>query len=175
MAKSTGPATWAAPVRVPIAPVSATGDYFTPGLGVDATTSGASARIGLSYYYYPNASCTASTCRLDAGFISSVNGGTSWSAAATLAGPMQLSWLPSTSQGRMFGDYIATTVLAGGNAYPVLPVAKAPTGSTFHQAMYVPAGGLAVTGGTHRAVAGPVYATGPAHRPAQVPAPPTAR
>jgi hypothetical protein len=174
MAKSTGPATWAAPVRVPIAPVSTAGDYFIPGLGVDAATSGTGARIGLSYYYYPNASCTAPTCRLDAGFISSVNGGTTWSAAARLAGPMRLSWLPNTSQGRMFGDYISTTVLAGGNAYPILPVAKAPTGSTFHQAMYVPTGGLAVTGGTRRATTGPVFATAPAHRPARVPAPPTA-
>jgi hypothetical protein len=175
MAKSTSETTWAAPVRVPIAPVSTTGDYFVPGLAVDASTSGASARIGLSYYYYPNASCTASTCRLDAGFISSLNGGASWSAAAKLAGPMRLSWLPNTSQGRMFGDYISTTVLAGGNAYPILPVAKAPTGSTFHQAMYVPTGGLAITGGTHRATTGPVFATAAAHRPAPVPAPPTAR
>jgi hypothetical protein len=174
MAKSTSETTWAAPVRVPIASVSTTGDYFTPGLGVDASTSGASARIGLTYYYFPNASCTASTCRLDAGFISSVNGGTSWSAAAQLAGPMKLSWLPNTSEGRMFGDYISTAVLAGGNAYPVLPVAKVPAGSTFHQAMYVPTGGLAITGGSHRATTGPVFATGPAHRPARAGAPPTA-
>jgi hypothetical protein len=174
VAKSTSETAWAAPVRVPIAPVSGAGDYFVPGLGVDGSTSGATARIGLSYYYYPNSSCTASTCRLDAGFISSVNGGTSWSAAAQLAGPMKLSWLPNTAEGRMFGDYISTAVLAGGNAYPVLPVAKARAGSTFHQAMYVPTGGLAITGGTHRATAGPVFATGPAHRPARAAAPPTA-
>jgi len=31
----------------------------------------------------------------------------------------------------MFGDYISTSVLAGGNAYAVIPVASAPTGSTF--------------------------------------------
>lgn len=29
----------------------------------------------------------------------------------------------------------------------MIPVAKAPTGTAFHQAMYVPAGGLPVTGG----------------------------
>jgi len=51
----------------------------------------------------------------------------------------------------MFGDYISTSVLAGGNAYPVLPIASAPSGSTFNQAMYVPAGGLAVTGGSNTA------------------------
>jgi hypothetical protein len=156
IATSTSETTWAAPVRVPIDPTSSTVDHFVPGIGVDRSTSGATARIGLTYYYYPNTSCTASTCQLDAGFISSVNGGTSWSAFTQLAGPMSLSWIPNTSQGRMFGDYISTSVLAGGNAYPVLPVAAAPTGSTFNLAMYVPTGGLPITGGSNtvgRAVA----------------------
>ena len=148
MARSTSETTWAAPTQVPIDPVTSTADHFTPGLAVDPSTSGAHARVALTYYYYPDASCTAATCRLDAGFISSVNGGATWSAPAKLAGPMKLSWLPNTSKGRMFGDYIATAILPGGNAYPILPVARAPAGSAFHQAMYVPTGGLPVTGGT---------------------------
>jgi hypothetical protein len=148
MAKSTSETTWAAPTRVPIDAVTSTVDHFTPGLAVDTATSGGSAKIGLTYYYYPTASCTASTCQLDVGFVSSVNGGTSWSAPTQLAGPMTLSWLPNTSQGRMFGDYISTSIVAGGSAYPVMPVANAPTGSTFDLAMYIPAGGLAVTGGS---------------------------
>jgi hypothetical protein len=53
----------------------------------------------------------------------------------------------------MFGDYISTSVVSGGNAYPVLPIASAPTGSTFNQAMFVPTGGLAVTGGSNTAAA----------------------
>jgi hypothetical protein len=53
---------------------------------------------------HPTSNCTASTCRLDVGFISSTNGGTSWSAATQVAGPMNLSWLPNISQGRMFGE-----------------------------------------------------------------------
>jgi hypothetical protein len=166
MAKSTGAGTWSAPVRVPIDPVTSTVDHFVPGLAVDPSTSGATARIGLSYYYYPDASCTAATCKLDAGFISSVNGGTNWGAPARLAGPMSLSWLPNTSQGRMFGDYIATTIVPGGNAYPVLPIAHALSGSAFRQAMYVPAGGLAVTGGSRAASAAhghPVAQPAPAH------------
>jgi hypothetical protein len=59
---------------------------------------------------------------------------------------MKTSWLPNTDQGRMFGDYIATTVLAGGNAVTVIPVAAAPSGSTFAMAMYEPAGGLPISG-----------------------------
>ena len=147
IAKSTSETTWAAPVRVPIDPVSSPADHFLPGLAVDPSTSGGTARVGLTYYYYPKTSCTAATCQLDASFISSVNGGATWGKATQLAGPMSLSWLPDTSLGRMVGDYIGTAIPAGGSAYPVIPVATAPTGTTFHMAMFAPAGGLPVTGG----------------------------
>ena len=120
---------------------------------MDSSTSGASARIGLTYYYYPNASCTTATCKLDAGFVSSVNGGATWSAPTQIAGPMSLSWLPNTSEGIMFGDYIATAIVAGGNAYPVIPVAHAPGGSVLHMPMDAPTGGLPVTGGSRAASA----------------------
>jgi hypothetical protein len=173
MAKSTSETMWATPVRVPIGTTASKADDFVPGLAVDPGTSGASARIGLSYYYYPNASCSASTCQLDAGFISSVNGGASWSAATQLAGPMKLSWLPDTSEGIMFGDYISTAVVAGGNAYPVFPVSHAPTGSTLHQAMDAPVGGIAITGGSRTTAAHPATTTAPPYRPATTP--PTAR
>jgi hypothetical protein len=153
LAKSTSETTWGAPVRVPADAVSSTVDHFIPGIGVDHSTSGSGARIGLTYYFYPAASCTSSTCQLDVGFISSVNGGASWSTATQLAGPMSLSWLPNTSQGRMFGDYISTSVVSGGNAYPILSIASAPTGATFNQAMFVPSGGLAVIGGSRTATA----------------------
>ncbi|WP_203923041.1 hypothetical protein [Rugosimonospora africana] len=52
----------------------------------------------------------------------------------------------------MFGDYISTSVRPGANAYPIIPVGTAPTGSTFNLAMYAPTGGLPVTGGTVTAV-----------------------
>jgi len=147
VSKSTSETTWAAPFRVPIDATTSTVDHFVPGIGVDRSTSGTTARIGLTYYFYPTSNCTASTCQLDVGYISSTNGGATWTAATQLAGPMTLSWLPNTTQGRMFGDYISTSVVAGGRAFPVIPVASAPTGSTFNQAMFVPTAGLAVTGG----------------------------
>ena len=143
---ATGSA-WSSPVRVPIDATSSTVDHFEPGIGVDRSTAGSTARVGLTYYFYPTSNCTASTCRLDVGFISSVNGGTSWSVATQVAGPMNPSWLPNTSQGRMFGDYISTSVRPGGNAFPVIPIGHAPTGSTVNLAMYVPTGGLPVAGG----------------------------
>jgi hypothetical protein len=151
LAKSTSETTWATPTRVPIDATTSSVDHFVPGLGVDPSTSGGTARIGLTYYFYPNSACTAATCQLDAGFISSVNGGTSWSTATQVAGPMTLSWIPNTSQGRMFGDYISTSVRSGGNAFPIVPIASAPTGSTFAMGMFAPTGGLAITGGAARA------------------------
>ncbi|MBF9072764.1 putative Ig domain-containing protein [Streptacidiphilus fuscans] len=146
MSTSTDGTSWSAPVRVPIDAVSSTADHFTPGIGIDPTSAGSTARIGLTYYYYPNANCTDTTCQLDAGYVSSTDGGTTWTAPVQLAGPMTLAWLPNTDQGRMFGDYIATSVLAGGNAVTVIPVAQAPSGSTFSMAMDAPVGGLPVGG-----------------------------
>jgi len=165
IAKSTSETTWAVPVRVPIDATSSTVEHFIPGIGVDPSTSGGSARIGLTYYFYPNSACTAATCQLDAGYISSVNGAASWSASTQIAGPMSLSSIPNTSQGRMFGDYISTSVPAGGNAYPIVPVGNAPTGSTFDLAMYVPTGGLPVIGGSNTAASALATFSAPSARP----------
>jgi hypothetical protein len=146
LSTSTNGTSWTSPARIPIDAATSTADHFTPGLGVDASTSGSTARIGLTYYYYPTANCTSTTCQLDVGFISSINGGTTWSVPTQLAGPMLTTWLPNTSQGRMFGDYIATTIPSSGKAITVIPVAVAPSGSTFNVAMYTPTGGLSITG-----------------------------
>lgn len=105
-----------------------------------------SARLGLTYYYYPSARCSTSSCQLNVGFISSVDGGTTWSSATQLAGPMTLTWLPNTTQGYMVGDYISTS-FASGTAHPVFAVAHAPTGGTLDEAMYSPSAGLAATAG----------------------------
>jgi hypothetical protein len=163
MSKSTSETTWGSVNRVPIDATTSAVDHFIPGIGVDRSTAGASARLGLTYYFYPNRSCTAATCQLDVGFISSTNGGASWSPATQLAGPMTLSWLANTSQGRMVGDYISTSIRPGANAFPVIAVAFAPSGS-FNEAMYVPTGGLAVAGGARQAVTGPVAASSDARR-----------
>jgi hypothetical protein len=156
MSKSTSETTWGPVTRVPIDAATSAVDHFIPGIGVDRSTSGGGARLGLTYYFYPNRSCTAATCQLEVGFISSTNGGTSWSAPTQLAGPMTLSWIANTSQGRMVGDYISTSIRDGASAFPTIAVAFAPSGSTFNEAMYVPAGGRQITGGARQAVTGPV-------------------
>jgi hypothetical protein len=165
ISKSTSETTWGAPTRVPIDATGSTVDHFAPGIGVDRTTAGATARIGLTYYFYPTANCTAATCQLSVGYISSTNGGSTWSAATQVAGPMSLSWIPNTSQGRMFGDYISTSILPGGNAFPVVPIAGAPTGTTFNMGMFSATNGLAVTGGTSPAASTPVDVLAGNHAP----------
>jgi hypothetical protein len=127
--------TWSGVSRIPIDAVASTVDHFIPGLAVDPASSGASARLALAYYYYPQAGCTAATCQLDVGFVSSADGGASWGAPSQLAGPMSLSWLAATDQGVMVGDYISTSFSAG-VAHPVFALANPPSGSTLDEAIY---------------------------------------
>ena len=143
---STNGTTWTAIQRIPIDGTKSGVDHFIPGLAVDSATAGATAKLALAYYYYPSAACTAATCQLDVGYLSSVSGGATWSLPTQLAGPMSLSWLPNTTQGRMVGDYISTS-FANGTAHPVFSLASAPSGTTFNQAIYSPTSGLAATAG----------------------------
>jgi hypothetical protein len=124
---STNGTTWTAVQRIPIDATSSTVDHFIPGVGVDKNSSGSSIRVGVTYYYYPNVSCDESTCQLRVGFISSSNGGASWNPFVDVAGPMQIDWLPNTSQGRMVGDYISTSYNGSAKAFGFFALANAPT------------------------------------------------
>ena len=141
MSTSADGTTWSAPARIPIDATTSTVDHFIPGLGIDPNTSGNTAHLGLTYYYYPQANCTASTCALFVGFISSIDGGATWSSPTSFAGPMSLSWLPSTFSGQMVADYIATS-FSNGKAYGVFAVAKANSGTTFDEAIYTTQSGF---------------------------------
>lgn len=144
---------WSPVTLVPIDPTNTSVhvDHFIPGFGVDRSTSDGTASIGLTYYFYPNANCTttgATACELDAGFISSSNGGKNWSVAQQLAGPMTLTWLAFTTQGYMVGDYIATT-FSGGLAFSPIAVASAGTPTqNLNEAMFVDTSGLSTSSGT---------------------------
>jgi hypothetical protein len=132
MSTSTDGQTWSPVARVPIDPTDSGVDHFIPGIGADRASFGAGARLALSYYYYPVSGCNASTCQLTAGFVSSLDGGATWSAPKQISAPMNLSWIANTSQGRMVGDYISTS-FAGGYAFPVFAIAKPPTGGVFSE------------------------------------------
>lgn len=143
MSTSEDAATWTGPSRIPIDPASSPVDHFIPGLAADPATLGGSAHLALTYYFYSSANCTAANCALNAGFISSEDGGTTWNAPVLLAGPMSLSWLPDTFAGLMVGDY-SSTVFAGGKAFSVFAVARAPSGALFDEPMYTTTSGLTV-------------------------------
>jgi hypothetical protein len=133
--------TWASPRRVPIDGTSSTFDHFIPGLEIEPGTGGATAHIALSYYFYPQANCTSSTCQLMEGYISSPDGGRTWTAPTVLAGPIRLSDIAATDQGFMVGDYQSVS-FAGGKAFPAFSSATAKSGSMFHEDMFSPVSGL---------------------------------
>jgi hypothetical protein len=130
---------WSKVARIPIDPTTSAVDHFIPGIGIDPTTSGATAHVAIHYYFYSQSRCTTSTCRLFVGYISSHNGGTTWNAPVRLTGPMQLGWLPNSQNGLMVGDYIATAI-SNGVPHGVFAVAAARSGSTFNESMYTAQG-----------------------------------
>jgi hypothetical protein len=127
---------WTAKARIPIDPTNSGVDHFIPGFAVDRSTSGTTTRLALGYYYYPVASCTSATCQLTVGFTSSTDAGATWTAPRRVAGPISLSWIASTNQGVMVGDYMSTSFAGGPFAFPIFAVAKAKTGTTFDERAY---------------------------------------
>jgi hypothetical protein len=133
MSTSTDGMAWTAPVRIPIDVVTSGADHFIPGIAVDRSTSGSTARLALAYYYYPLAGCNASTCDLTVGFVSSTDGGTTWAQPRTVAGPFKLAWIAQTDQGPMVGDYISTSFAGGPLAFGVFAIAKPPVNGVFNE------------------------------------------
>jgi hypothetical protein len=143
--KSSDGANWSAVARVPIDSVTSGADHFIPGLAVDTSTSGSSAHLALTYYFYPDATCSGG-CQLDVGYISSPDGGAHWGDALQLAGPMSLDDIANTSQGPMVGDYISTSFNQNGDATTLFEVGKPHTASQpFDEGTYAPASPLSVS------------------------------
>jgi hypothetical protein len=149
LSSSSNGTTWSAVTRIPIDATTSTVDHFLPGIGIDPTTSGATAHMTIVYYYYPTASCNASTCQLEVGFVSSTDGGATWTAGSKIAGPMTLSWLPVSDDGPMVADYIGVSYV-NGNPFGVFANATAPTGSTLAEAMYTTKTALPAPGSAPR-------------------------
>lgn len=151
MSTTTDGINWTAVEQIPADPVGSGVDHFIPGLAVDPATSGNTAHLVLTFYFYPNAICTIPTCELNVGSSSSLDGGSSWSARTPLTiTSMNNTWLANTTQGFMVGDYISTSFADGQLAFPVFAVANAPSGGVFDEAMYTVSGGLANLLHVHR-------------------------
>jgi hypothetical protein len=174
MSTSTDGITWTSVVRIPIDATNSTVDHFIPGIGVDKGTQGATAHLGLSYYYYPVANCSSTTCQLTIGYVQSTDGGSTWTAPVQVQGPFTNTWLPLTSQGYMVGDYMSTSFV-NGRAFPVLIVARPGTCqlgqvTSCKETSAIPRGGLAPQAGTIPVGDDPVLYTGPSQRALHAPA-----
>ena len=160
--KSTDGVTWSQTARIPIDATDSGADHFIPGLAVDPTTSGASTHLALTYYFYPDASCTPDTCVLQAGTISSSDAGDHWGGNDTVGPSMSLSQIADTSQGTMVGDYISTSFLPGGAYTTTVAIGKTPTNAqAVDEGMYAPVAPITVaTGGAAATTTGAHHFTG---------------
>jgi len=149
MSSSADGKSWTAVTRIPIDPTTSAVDHFIPGIGIDPATSGSSAHITVVYYYYPTANCTANTCQLEVGFVTSSDGGGTWTAGAKIAGPMKLAWLPDSDIGPMVADYIGVSYV-NGNPFGIFAVAQAPSGSTLSESMFTTRSPLPAAGSAAR-------------------------
>jgi len=156
LSSSADGVTWSTVSRIPMDAVGSGADHLLSGIAVNAATSGAAAQLGVVYYYFPTNNCAISACQLKVGYVSSANGGATWSAVTTLAGPMTMTWLASTNQGYMVGDYMAAA-FSGGKVYPVFMVASAPSGGVYNEAAYTVAAGLTANGGSRTSAGAHVY------------------
>jgi hypothetical protein len=136
---------WTTPARIPIDPTTSTVDHFIPGLAVDPASSGSTAHLTLTYYYYPVSNC-GSSCQMGVGFVSSIDGGETWSAPTELAGPVKVGWLPNTFSGLMVADYLSTSYV-NGKAFAVFAVAKPTSGTVFDEAIYTTTNPLSLAAG----------------------------
>ncbi len=117
--------TWATITRVPIDATTSKIDHFIPGLTVNEATSGSTAQLGVTYYFYASGSTS-----LQVGFLSSTNAGSTWSTPTTIFGgssAFPTTWTSTTSQGRMVGDYISSSYGSDNLAHGVYAVAYTPT------------------------------------------------
>jgi hypothetical protein len=139
LARSIDGLAWTVPARVTTNPVGSIGDHFIPGLAVLPGSAGPRAQLGLVFYSYPHAVCSAATCAVDVTYLTSLNGGVTWSAPYRLnPASMSLAWLATGSRGPMVGDYESVSFV-GGSAVTVYPLATAPSQGTLHEAEYATA------------------------------------
>ena len=133
--RSTGPGRWTSPRRVPLGPLGRR-EFTIPDLAVDPGSSGARARLALTYYTLNNADCTEANCILDTYLVISRTAGLRWARPRRLNPQrMRLTWIAPTNSGRMVGDYTGT-VFSGKRVVSVHVQARAPRGGTFNEPAY---------------------------------------
>jgi hypothetical protein len=128
ISRSATGARWTRPRRVPLDGR----DHVIPGLAIAPGRSGHPARLGLAYYTISSDRCRSRGCRITPYFISSSNGGRTWSRSIRLHAPMRFTWLPQSPSGQSFVADNISTAFVGTTAWPAVTVADAPTGNRLH-------------------------------------------
>ena len=122
MSTSPDGVTWTRPARV----TRDGGTDFVAALAVQRS----SGRLAVAYHR-----CTGSPCRVDVLVTTSRGAGAPWSTPRLLdAQPMSTGWMPTTTSGRMLGDYIAVA-WSGGRPVVVYALASPPRGGKLRQAI----------------------------------------
>ncbi len=151
MSTSADGVTWSAVQRIPTDAIGSGIDHFIPGVAVEPSTAGNTAHLALTFYYYPNANCTQVTCQLEVGYVTSLDGGGTWSNTTTITpSAINVAWLANTTSGYMVGDYIATS-FANGKAFPIFVTATAPNNGQLNEFLSTVQTGLVIAGGTNPA------------------------
>lgn len=123
--------------RVPIAATTSPTHFVHPTIAVDPATSGGRVRLGITYYVLPTTECDVSTCKIDVGFVSSANGGASWSSPRRLnARSMRLAWLPPTQLGRMLADYVSVSWVPGAAVAVFAHASPLAADGTYREAIF---------------------------------------
>jgi hypothetical protein len=165
---ATSPApSFGAPARIPLesdtGALSNTVDHFIPAIAADPTSSGATARLGLFYYFLPLAACQYVsdpdvTCSPQVGYASSTDGGATWSKPQELTpGPSSLAVYPRTlglggsgnggpDLGSVLAAAVAPTGPHSGNAVGLFPVGVAVNG--LNESLFAPKAALTIGGGS---------------------------
>jgi hypothetical protein len=136
LATSTDGVNWST-ARVPIAATTSRTHLVHPAIAVDPSTSGSRVRLGIVYYVLPTIECDVDTCRIDVGFVSSANGGSTWSSPRRLnARSMRLAWLPPTQLGQMLADYISVSWVPGAAVAVFAHASPLAGDGTFREAIF---------------------------------------
>jgi hypothetical protein len=133
---------WTAPRRIPVPGAPRAADHVLPALAVDPATSGARARLAVTFYSLRSAACSPDRCLLDVRMATSASGGARWKVPARLNGrAMRFDWLPQTVSGYMVGDYVGTS-FSGGRAIGVFSLALPARGAHLNQSIHAVARAL---------------------------------
>ncbi len=127
---------WTAKVRVPIDPTNSGVDHFIPGFAVDRSTSGEQHAARARLLLLPGRVLHLGHVPADRRLHVLDRRRRDVDAGRKVAGPISLSWIASTNQGVMVGDYMSTSFAGGPLAFPIFAVAKAKTGTTFDERAY---------------------------------------